>query len=679
MKRRASIPLRLLLFFAGSWIAWEAVADSPPPDFLAATIAKSTTWEPPLPTDRAVDIYDPIDYPNFDGTFTAATKAITFGSLVDESFHWAYQINYTDYGAPRSSQMIIAAQSEDKSEEVLIAIREIGELIFPEQPRGDITDYQRAMHGLNVGSEGSRSRAYYAKRNVFHDLCWGTLTITQFRAAGIIGSAELTPAPTAAAVGSAPYHYVFPQIKVSFNIKPTWNAHRAALWAQQESFEAVKFFVRYNKGADPASLRGSNLRILDEKGVEYHASFDSIRNESGLVQIATYLLTIPEGMKTQGMTVYMNPDEVYLPGTYSKQLFFNTYKDERLRDFVYIGRDGGGSTGGGGGSETGADKGFLALSIAEPSNRALVKSAEQLLRGVIQASDPVKSLSYVIYNGTTNKRGLQKIVAARSDETNAITPVTVYEKAWSFPVELNHRMVSYRFADELRNARKLIIEVTAIDVKGRLASDSVELLQDKMSFENALSGGTADNPPIPYGALGYHVDGGIDKYNKLTAPGISCSGFITLVLQRMIFGEAWLHKSKPELNFYKNTVGNDFGSDNAEEFRLGRPAYRRHVSQSYVRDGRLELEIQALIAAGTIKADALYMFSLEQGRSNGHVAFVRFDSDGTGWQSNYTKRANPGGLDRGKFSTWLENTIGGGAYPKPALWLFEVPELRDPD
>lgn len=147
-----------------------------------------------------------------------------------------------------------------------------------------------------------------------------------------------------------------------------------------------------------------------------------------------------------------------------------------------------------------------------------------------------------------------------------------------------------------------------------------------MSFADAASGFTAEK---------YDLNGHVGRDGAVKRGGLGCSGYVSVVLQRMQNGKDWLKQ-------YDLHLHEKHGEDIAKEVGL---TLTYTLPSAKVGDAA---EVKKLIKAGTLAAEALYMFNVD----NGHVGFVRVKADGALVQSHYSGMKAYNGLATGDFAAW---------------------------
>jgi hypothetical protein len=172
-----------------------------------------------------------------------------------------------------------------------------------------------------------------------------------------------------------------------------------------------------------------------------------------------------------------------------------------------------------------------------------------------------------------------------------------------------------------------------------------------------------DDAKKPYLKQKYRYYGAIDTIGTIVNGGLSCSGFVSAVYHHMKYGSDW-----PSLQ--DTTLHQQYGEVMAERMGLT-PATT--ITKTAISSRH---QIQALIADGTLQANAVYFFNARRGK-HGHVGFVIPMAGGRLLQYHYSDLYN--GLATGELKDWYVQSLYGdptkGA-PKTGapvtLYLFQA-------
>ena len=147
----------------------------------------------------------------------------------------------------------------------------------------------------------------------------------------------------------------------------------------------------------------------------------------------------------------------------------------------------------------------------------------------------------------------------------------------------------------------------------------------------------------PYLHQKYRYYGAVDTTGAIINGGLSCSGFVSAVYHRMKYGDDWPHLQDTSLH-------QQYGEVMAERMGLT-PATT--ITKTAISSRH---QIQALIADGTLQANAVYFFNARRGK-HGHVGFVTPMADGRLLQYHYSDLYN--GLAKGELKGWYLQSLYG--------------------
>jgi hypothetical protein len=302
---------------------------------------------------------------------------------------------------------------------------------------------------------------------------------------------------------------------------------------------------------------------------------------------------------------------------------------------------------------------------------AAVETVAQTISGSVTASAKLESVSYQVKNqaGTIS---LPK-VPLNGKQFDAATG------AFNFVTLLSGRVVKPSLSDAA--ARAFDLTVYALEKGGVTGSATVTFSQDQMSFTDSIGGQTAAS--TLYADLAFNPTGSINKNNDVAVtagkPGLSDTGYVSLVLQRMTYGQAWLMPGSVSQSLYRNTLARGLGTATAKIFGLGPEVllFGGPASATAVSGSGVSTEIGNLVSSSALTVGDLYLFSVEQPRRGlptvGHVGFVQIGQNGAAPQWNFDENVN--GLDQRDLSVWLQQIVGvkGSSFKAPLIKLFEVP------
>jgi hypothetical protein len=151
----------------------------------------------------------------------------------------------------------------------------------------------------------------------------------------------------------------------------------------------------------------------------------------------------------------------------------------------------------------------------------------------------------------------------------------------------------------------------------------------KMSFEAAVE---------PYSHEVYNYDGYVSGRGAVVNGGLGCSGFVSVVLHRMRYGDNWQAS-------YDSKLYQDYGDVIAR--KSGLPLVCIIESNSLVARDRC----QAFFDSRGVNVGAIFVFNVRDG-VHGHVGFVRVMPDGWLAQFHYSGMEGYKGLAQGDFLGW---------------------------
>ncbi len=172
----------------------------------------------------------------------------------------------------------------------------------------------------------------------------------------------------------------------------------------------------------------------------------------------------------------------------------------------------------------------------------------------------------------------------------------------------------------------------------------------------------------PYQDLQYDFNGHVKRDGSLYVPGkMGCSGYVSAVMQRMMYGEAWQKHAK-----YVHEVYQWRGGRIAAHFGLELAVL---LTPEQVADPQV---VQTLIASGVLQENRLYLFQLTrparllngQWVTSGHTGFLRLRPNGSWIQSHFSGISSINGLASGNFILWYQGSI----YRQAPVELYAIPE-----
>lgn len=160
----------------------------------------------------------------------------------------------------------------------------------------------------------------------------------------------------------------------------------------------------------------------------------------------------------------------------------------------------------------------------------------------------------------------------------------------------------------------------------------------------------------PYSKAAYDREGYVDRSGVIHGNGLGCSAYVSVVLHRMRDGADW--KTSYDLKVHQG-----YGDSIAAHFGLQKAA---SVSAVTLCDARAVQELQS---DQTLRTGTLYLFNVRR-NEQGHVGFVRVNSNGTLTQWHYSGLKAINGLAAGNFADWLSVS----QYRDSDVDLYPVPE-----
>lgn len=168
-----------------------------------------------------------------------------------------------------------------------------------------------------------------------------------------------------------------------------------------------------------------------------------------------------------------------------------------------------------------------------------------------------------------------------------------------------------------------------------------------MSFDDAIA-------PYTSSELTYTGDGKVTRPDgRITGGGLACSTFVSPVLHRMKFGDAWLAN-------FDHLVQRGYGDQIAANMGL---ALTATLASGDVASER----ISALVADGTLPA-GLYMFNTRHD-DHGHVGFVLVAADGSLSARHFSGLGARNGYVAEPFGVWYAASM----YRTQPVELYRVP------
>ena len=182
----------------------------------------------------------------------------------------------------------------------------------------------------------------------------------------------------------------------------------------------------------------------------------------------------------------------------------------------------------------------------------------------------------------------------------------------------------------------------------------VELIAEDSSFKPKMSFQKAAGP---YTNEKYDKNGYVKKDGTIGGNGLGCSGYASVVIQRMKYGDNW--KDSYSLTPHK-WYGDKFAKHYDFKLKAKIPANvfndKNKLKTDYLDNDKL-------------KKNGLYYFNVRKG-IHGHVGFFRIKSDGRVIQSQYSGLEGINGLATGSPAKW----IGKSRYKASEFELYLVNE-----
>jgi hypothetical protein len=163
---------------------------------------------------------------------------------------------------------------------------------------------------------------------------------------------------------------------------------------------------------------------------------------------------------------------------------------------------------------------------------------------------------------------------------------------------------------------------------------SAEPFKWTMSFKQAVE---------PYAHEVYNYDGYVNGKGAVVNGGLGCSGFVSVVLHRMRYGDNWQAS-------YDKKLYQEYGDVIAH--RSGLPLVCTIDSNSLVAPAKC----QAFFASRGVNVGAILIFNVRNG-VHGHVGFVRVMPGGWLAQFHYSGMKGYNGLAQGDFTLWYSRSM----------------------
>ncbi|MCA8956482.1 MAG: hypothetical protein KDC87_10440 [Planctomycetes bacterium] len=154
----------------------------------------------------------------------------------------------------------------------------------------------------------------------------------------------------------------------------------------------------------------------------------------------------------------------------------------------------------------------------------------------------------------------------------------------------------------------------------------------------------------PHRSCGY-----VDRNGRLRNRGLAPAAYVSVVLHRMRFGNAWLRHYNIEVHQWR-------GDRIARYFGLTGP---RVVDAGCLLDPQ---RTAAFVHQGVLHAQGLYLFHAAAG-GRSHVGFIMVGADGSLVQSHYSGLARYGHHVGGDFRAWLRAS----PFRDQPVQLFAIP------
>gem|GEM_PF-3318902 len=156
----------------------------------------------------------------------------------------------------------------------------------------------------------------------------------------------------------------------------------------------------------------------------------------------------------------------------------------------------------------------------------------------------------------------------------------------------------------------------------------------KMSFEAAAE---------PYSHEVYNYDGYVNDKGEVVNGGLGCSGFVSIVLQRMRYGDSWQAS-------YNSKLYQDYGDMIAR--KSGLPLVGTIDSSAlYAPD-----KCRAFFESRGVNVGAILVFNVRKD-VHGHVGFVQVMPGGKLAQFHYSGMEGYHGLAEGDFIDWYSRSM----------------------
>ncbi len=142
----------------------------------------------------------------------------------------------------------------------------------------------------------------------------------------------------------------------------------------------------------------------------------------------------------------------------------------------------------------------------------------------------------------------------------------------------------------------------------------------------------------PFKKLDHSICGYVDDSGRILNRGLAPSSYVSVVLHRMRFGNAWLEKYNIKVHQWRgDQIAAYFG------FR-----HARVLDAARILDAR---QTGAFVDQGLLRSHGLYLFHV-MGEGRSHVGFVRVGPEGSLVQSHYSGLRLYGRHAGGDFRRW---------------------------
>jgi hypothetical protein len=170
--------------------------------------------------------------------------------------------------------------------------------------------------------------------------------------------------------------------------------------------------------------------------------------------------------------------------------------------------------------------------------------------------------------------------------------------------------------------------------KSQQEPDAGEPFKWAMSFKGAIE---------PYAHEVYNFDGYVNSKGAVVNGGLGCSGFVSIVLHRMRYGDNWQA-------FYDSKLYQEYGDVIAR--KSGLPLVATIDSNSLIAPDKCA----AFFASRGVNVGAILVFNVRK-EIHGHVGFVRVLPGGRLAQFHYSGMPGYNGLAQGDFTEWYSKSM----------------------